>query len=98
MPEMRFQVRLPDGREESCYSPSLIIKELMSEGTIYPVFEFMARARAALTIGAERVRVKYGFYCSAAHDQLGQLEQLTRHLDPDAPIEVLAFQEKAPSS
>lgn len=91
MPEMRFHVRLPDGREQSCYSPSLVVKELLCENTVYPVFEFMARARAALTIGAERVRVKYGFYCSAAHDQLGQLEQQLGRFDPDARVEVLRF-------
>ena len=91
MPEMRFQVRLPDGREESCYSPSLVVKELLQENTTYPVFEFMARARAALTIGAERVRVKYGFYCSAAHEQLGRLEQTVARFDPDASIQVLRF-------
>jgi len=95
MPEMRFHVRLPDGSEQSCYSPSLVVKELMNEGARYPVFEFMARARAALTIGAERVRLKYGFYCSAAHDQLGQLEQLTADLDPDAQVEVLRFAEQS---
>jgi uncharacterized repeat protein (TIGR04042 family) len=71
-----------------------VVKELLNEGTVYPLFEFMARARAALTIGAERVRVKYGFYCSAAHDQLGQLEQLTAAFDPDAQVEVPRFQEK----
>jgi uncharacterized repeat protein (TIGR04042 family) len=94
MPEMRFHVRLPDGSEQSCYSPSLVVKELLNEGTVYPLFEFMARARAALTIGAERVRVKYGFYCSAAHDQLGQLEQLTAAFDADAQVEVVRFQDK----
>jgi uncharacterized repeat protein (TIGR04042 family) len=90
---MRFRVRFPDGREHSCYSPSLVVKELLSEGAVYPVFEFMARVRAALTIGAERVRVKYGFYCSAAHDQLSQLEQVSARFDPDANVEVLPFQD-----
>lgn len=93
MPEMRFQVRFPDGREQSCYSPSLVLKELLREGGVYPLFEFMARVRAALTIGAERVRVKYGFYCSAAHDQLHQLEQTSARFDPDAEVEVLRFHE-----
>lgn len=91
MPEMRFRVCLPDGHEESCYSPSLVVRELLSENTVYPVFEFMARVRAALTIGAERVRVKHGFYCSAAHDQLARLEQTLARFDPDAQVEVLRF-------
>ena len=32
MPEMRFHIRWPDGTLESCYSPSLVIKELFGAG------------------------------------------------------------------
>jgi uncharacterized repeat protein (TIGR04042 family) len=74
MPEIRFDVRWPDGRVEVCYSPSLVVQELLPEGAELPVFEFLQRARAALTIGSERVRLKYGYACSAALDQLAALE------------------------
>jgi uncharacterized repeat protein (TIGR04042 family) len=94
MPEMRFDVRLPDGREESCYSPSRVVRELLSEGARYPLYEFMARTRAALQIAAERVRQKYGYHCSAAMDQLAQLETITTDYDCDAPVEVLRFHDK----
>lgn len=97
MPEMRFRVRLPDGREESCYSPSLVIKELLTEHTDYPVYDFMARSRAALTIAGERVRVKYGFHCSAALDQLATLEALLSRFDPDDTVRVLGFPPLTPS-
>jgi uncharacterized repeat protein (TIGR04042 family) len=95
MPEMYFEVRLPDGRSERCYSPSLIVRELLVEGTEYPNYEFMARTRAALTIASERVKSKYGFYCSAAMDQLARLEELSASLEPAAPIRVVSFAEKA---
>jgi uncharacterized repeat protein (TIGR04042 family) len=95
MPEMRFDVRLPDGREESCYSPSRVIRELLHEGAQYPLYEFMARTRAALSIAAERVRQKYGFHCSAAMDQLQQLESIATGYHPDAYVQVLRFHDKA---
>ena len=91
MPDMRFVVRLPDGSEEVCYSPSRMASELLRENTDYPLYEFMARTRAALTIGAERVRVKYGYYCSAAMDQLSRLESLASRYDPDDRVRVIEF-------
>jgi uncharacterized repeat protein (TIGR04042 family) len=74
MPEMYFDVTWPTGRRERCYSPSLIIEEHFEVGSSYTVDEFVRRARAALEIAAERVRAKYGFYCSAARDQLAHIE------------------------
>lgn len=91
---MYFLVRWPDGREQECYSPSLVIKELVNAGQQYPVFEFMERSRAGLRIAAERVRAKYGFYCSAAADQLAVLEAVAQTYDANAAVEVIAFKEK----
>jgi uncharacterized repeat protein (TIGR04042 family) len=91
---MYFRVRWPDGREQDCYSPSLVIKELVVPGQSYPVFEFMERSRAGLRIAAERVRAKYGFHCSAAMDQLAALEVLAETYDAQAAVEVVAFRDK----
>lgn len=91
MPEVYFEVKLPDGEPLRCYSPSLIVTELLTADTRYPVFEFRARARAALEIASERVRLKYGFSCSAAMDQLNQLEQRLRGAPPEAIVHVLGF-------
>jgi uncharacterized repeat protein (TIGR04042 family) len=93
MPEIRFDIRWPDGTLERCYSPSLVVRELLPEGEILPVFEFMERARAALNIGAERVRLKYGYSCSAALDQLAALETRTRLVDAGGLLEIVAFHE-----
>lgn len=94
MPEIYFQVRWPDGREQECYSPSLVIKELVAAGHSYPVFEFVERCRAGLRIASERVRLKYGFYCSAAADQLIALETLAQTYEAQSAVEVLGFREK----
>jgi len=92
MPEIRFDIRWPDGTLERCYSPSLVVRELLPAGQL-PVFEFMERARAALHIGAERVRLKYGFSCSAALDQLAALERRARLVDAQSLMQVVAFHE-----
>ena len=49
----------------------------------------MARVRAALTIGAERVRIKYGFRCPAALRQLAEPEVLVATSEADAMVQVL---------
>jgi len=74
MPEMRFVIRWPDGRRESCYSPSLVIKEFFREGEHYPLQDFLARSRGALQIASQRVQAKYGHTCSRALGQLARIE------------------------
>jgi uncharacterized repeat protein (TIGR04042 family) len=74
MPEMRFVIAWPDGREESCYSPSLVIRDYFDEGKSYPIGDFLDRSRKALTIASDRVEAKYGHPCSLARGQLARLE------------------------
>jgi uncharacterized repeat protein (TIGR04042 family) len=74
MPEMRFVIRWPDGRRESCYSPSLIVRDFLREGESYPVSDFLKRSREALQIAAERVKAKCGHACSLALGQLARIE------------------------
>lgn len=74
MPEMRFIVTWPDGRDEECYSPSLVIKDFFAEGQSYPLSDFVDRSRQALTIASDRVETKYGFACSLARGQLARIE------------------------
>lgn len=74
MPVMHFLIQWPDGSEASCYSPSTVVSEFFTPGERYPLDDFVARSRQALHIGSERVREKYGFACSAAMDQLAQIE------------------------
>ncbi|NJK63804.1 MAG: MSMEG_0570 family nitrogen starvation response protein [Synechococcaceae cyanobacterium SM2_3_1] len=73
MPEIHFRIRWPDGSEETCYSPSLVIKTYFTPGEDYDLSEFVGRARKALQIASERVQAKFGFPCSRA---LGQLERI----------------------
>lgn len=78
MPEMRFQVQWPDGSQETCYSPSLVIKDYFTPGETYSLEDFMDRARTALTIASDRVQAKYGFPCGRAMGQLQKIEQVAK--------------------
>jgi len=74
MPEMRFRVRWPDGKRESCYSPSLVVKEYFTPGESYAVDEFVTRSRTALHLASDRVKARFGFACSLAMGQLDRIE------------------------
>jgi uncharacterized repeat protein (TIGR04042 family) len=95
MPEIRFLIRWPDGTVESCYSPSLVVKDFFSLGETYPLADFVKRSRTALDIANERVRVKYGYRCSRAMAQLSRIETVAAaYADfPDARVTVDAFEE-----
>ncbi|NKJ49244.1 hypothetical protein CIC12_21415 [Burkholderia sp. SG-MS1] len=93
MPVMHFRIQWPDGTEANCYSPSTVVGEFFTPGTQYPVDDFLRRSREALNIGSERVREKFGFACSAAMDQLAQIEADAARFSaqPDATVTVLAL-------
>jgi uncharacterized repeat protein (TIGR04042 family) len=72
---MRFRIEWPDGGEANCYSPSQVISDFFTPGHTYALDDFVQRSREALNIASERVRARYGFACSAAMDQLAQIER-----------------------
>lgn len=74
MPEIRFQIAWPDGSEELCYSPSLIVQEYFAENTDYDLADFVERSRTSLTIASDRVLAKYGRPCGLALGQLQTIE------------------------
>jgi uncharacterized repeat protein (TIGR04042 family) len=76
MPEIRFQIELPDGSQETCYSPSLVVKEYFAPGNEYALTDFIERSRTALNIASDRVRAKYGSPCGLALGQLAQIEAM----------------------
>jgi uncharacterized repeat protein (TIGR04042 family) len=95
MPEMRFLIRWPDGTPESCYSPSLVVKEHLSVGESYELGDFLTRSREALTIASERVRQRYGHACSLALGQLARIEVTAAQFSdtPGGRVSVDAFQD-----
>lgn len=90
MPAMHFHVRWPDNSTSRCYSPSSTITEFFEAGKSYPLADFVAISRDALTKASERVNARYGYACSAAMDQLEVIERTaSRFLDvADAHVTV----------
>ncbi len=93
MPELRFQVRWPDGRLQHCYSPSTIIKEYLQPGRNYTVPDFLDRCQRGLHAASERVRARYGSGCSRAMAQLASIEADVKRQGPSAgPVRVEGFE------
>ncbi len=94
MPEMRFKIQWPDGTEEICYSPSLVVKKYFTPDQSYPLDDFVARSRTALTIASDRVQAKYGMPCSLALNQLSKIERQANQYQQETvrPLEVKVLQ------
>lgn len=95
MPEIRFRIRWPDGTPETCYSPSLVVKDFLAPGETYSLIDFLKRSRTALRIASERVEAKYGWPCERAMSQLARIEAAACAFieDPAACVAVDAFEE-----
>ena len=95
MPEMRFRIAWPDGSTESCYSPSLVVKDFLTPGETYPLAGFLERSRTALGIASDRVQTIYGRPCSRARAQLARIETAAAAFagQTDVRVAVEAFEE-----
>jgi uncharacterized repeat protein (TIGR04042 family) len=92
MPEMHFRIRWPDGRLETCYSPSFVVKDYLAEGESYTLADFLDRSRVALSMASERVRAKYGSPCPRARGQLARLEMMAGAYARDACVTLETFE------
>lgn len=95
MPEIRFQIQWCDGTQETCYSPSLVVKDYFAPDQEYSLDEFVERARTALNIASDRVKAKYGMPCGLALGQLRQIEAKAAQYEqfPQPKVRVLRFVE-----
>jgi uncharacterized repeat protein (TIGR04042 family) len=95
MPETRFLIRWPDGTPESCYSPSLVVRDYLVPGETYALAEFLALSRTALAIASDRVKAKYGMPCGRALAQLARIEAAAAAFAglPDASVTVDGFED-----
>ena len=89
MPETYFRVRWPDGQEQNCYSPSSIVTDFFKSNTEYDLAEFVSISERALAEASERVKQKYGFYCSSATDQFKQIQLIAARFDKADSVTVL---------
>lgn len=89
MPETYFDIRWPDGREQTCYSPSSVVADFFQAETDYSLAEFLSLSEKALMLASERVRQKYGYYCSSAADQLQRIQQTATKFSSQDAVTVL---------
>jgi uncharacterized repeat protein (TIGR04042 family) len=97
MPEMTFHVRWPDGVEEHCYSPSLVMHDFLEVGASYPVEEFVARTTRALDIASDRVAARYGMRCTSAAEQQADIARAAARSGPGR-VTVLALVPPPPAT
>ncbi|NQX28503.1 MSMEG_0570 family nitrogen starvation response protein [Microbacteriaceae bacterium VKM Ac-2854] len=90
MPEMTFHVRWPDGTEERCYSPSLVMHDYLEAGSAYPVAEFVDRSTEALQLASQRVKAKFGFECTSAMAQEAEIRDTAARFDRGS-VRILAM-------
>lgn len=91
MPEMTFQVRWPDGVEQQCYSPSLVVHDHLSAGATYTVAEFVERTGRAMAEASDRVRAKFGFACTSAAATSEAVARAAARYPDDAVLHVVAM-------
>lgn len=91
MPEMTFIVRWPDGSVDECYSPSLVMHDHLQVGANYTVADFATRSVDALSIASDRVRARFGYFCSSASDSAAQIQRTSAAFAPIDTVEVLAM-------
>ncbi|MFY0405464.1 MSMEG_0570 family nitrogen starvation response protein [Solicola sp. PLA-1-18] len=91
MPEMTVTVRWPDGTQDDCYSPSLVMHDHLTEGTTYTVAEFADRAVAALSEASARVQAKFGFACTSAAATAAKITDAAERYRADDPVHVVAM-------
>lgn len=88
MPERHVLVRWPDGPPQRIYSPSTVVEDYFRAGQRYPVADFVARSREALTIASDRVRAAYGFPCANAARSMAAIDvHARRYPNGDVTVE-----------
>ena len=93
MPETYFDIRWPDGREQSCYSPSSVIQDFLVPERAYALEDFVRLSERALTLASERVKQKYGYYCSSAADQLNRIQTHAQQFNADDSVMILRIRQ-----
>lgn len=91
MPSVNFTIRLPDGATRECYSPSTIVRTYFQQGEEMTVSEFVSRSREALTEASERVRAKFGFYCTSAAAQISDIERFAQGQPPEGTVRIVSI-------
>jgi len=88
MPEINFQLNLPDGKKKSLYSPSTVILEYFKPGDSLKISDFKSLAIQALHKASEKVRAKNGFACTTTLEEEEKILSWISNYDPDQLISI----------
>jgi len=93
MPETHFKIQWPDGVQETCYSPSSVVKKYFCVNESYNLEDFLSRVSEALNLASERVRAKYGRPCGLALGQLQEIQITAKNYSQlsQAKVRILEF-------
>lgn len=94
MPETYVRIALPDGRQETIYSPSSIIRHYMKPASELSISDFGQLCDRALDHASQRVLDTHGFACTSAMAEKSRIRQLLQTVpDTDASqtIHILAI-------
>ena len=88
------KIQWPDGQQETCYSPSLVVKKYFESGAAYTIAECVEKSRESLTIASDRVQAQFGFPCSRALHQIQKIETAAKAYAarPECTVTFLQFE------
>ena len=88
MPQIIFQLNLPDGKKKSLYSPSTVILDYLKPGDSLKMSDFKSLAIQALHEASEKVRARYGFACTRTLEEEEKILSWIANYDPDQLISI----------
>jgi len=94
MPAVNFDVRWPDGELVQYYSPSTVITSRLEVGRKYTMSDFYRIVDDALSEASERVKNKFGYYCSAAASEQSKISakvHMLKSKDIDGSVIVVSI-------
>ncbi|MEM9366998.1 MAG: MSMEG_0570 family nitrogen starvation response protein [Planctomycetota bacterium] len=90
MPSVLLELRWPDETVTVHTSPSTIIQEYFQVDQSLPLDDFLAQAEAGFNHANERVKEKFGFFCSQATGELAELRRLVATQD-EGSVDVVSL-------
>lgn len=75
MPQVRMTVCWPDASTSHHVSPSTIINKYFEPEDELPIADFVAQSEKAFEHASQRVKERFGFFCSQASESLTEIQQ-----------------------
>lgn len=80
MPEVYMQIKWPNKKDDSVYSPSSVLYDYFKAGQTMPVPAFQEKITEALLKASSRVAAKYGYECTSALEEIQRIKDIVEHM------------------